>query len=285
MIFSSLLISLLLTTTVTTEDLLQAARQDFEAGRYSTAVKTLTGALSTTSPQAPALHFWLARTYYEMRDFDNAVNHAETAVKLDPQNAEYNRWLGRAYGEKADQSHSFFLARKVKQAFEAAVHLAPSSIAARRDLMQYLVEAPWIVGGDKQKAREQIDAIAKLDAVEGRLARATYFSADKKWKEAETEYLAVIDARPAAIEPYMEAAHFFADRKDQPHLDRAIEAARRVGSRDPRVDYFHAISLILHRDQLPLAEKLLRSYIANVPEKSDFPSHHSAMEWLSRINL
>src|SRR5215470_14616661 len=100
----------------------------------------------------------------------------ETSVKLAPDNSEYNRWLGRAYGGKAEKSRSFFLARKVKKAFETAVHLAPQSIEARRDLMQFCIEAPWIVGGDKGTAKEQIDAIQKLSPLEGRLARAAYLA-------------------------------------------------------------------------------------------------------------
>jgi len=258
------------------------ARAAFDRGNYSGAVKTLNSALSE-APQDPALHYWALRSYYELRDFENAVTHGETAVKLDPQNAEYTRWLGRAYGAKAEESRSFFLARKVKQAFEAAVHLAPTSIAARRDLMQYLVEAPWIVGGDKGKAREQVDAISKMDPVQGHLARGAFFAADKEWKRAEGEYEAALDQGPQLIDSYMEVAEFFTDRQDAQALDRAIAAAKRIDSRDPRLEYYTAVNLILRRNDLPTAEKLLRSYVANVPERSDYPSHKSAQEWLSRI--
>src|SRR6266581_3127561 len=178
MIFSLLLLSAFLT-----QDPIQTAHSQFDSGNYTAAVKTLTAALAQ-SPGDASLHYWIARSYYELRNYDEAVRHAETSVKLAPENAEYNRWLGRAYGAKADQSRSFFLARKVKQAFEAAVRLAPGSIPARRDLMQYCVEAPWIVGGDKNKARQQIDAISKLDPVEGRLARGAYLRVEKQWKAA-----------------------------------------------------------------------------------------------------
>jgi len=281
-----LLISILLSTTpvsAPTVGAVDTARAAFSTGNYSGAVKALNSALSET-PKDPALHYWALRSYYELRDFENAVTHGETAVKLDPQNAEYTRWLGRAYGAKAEQSRSFFLARKVKQAFEAAVHLAPTSIAARRDLMQYLVEAPWIVGGDKGKAREQVDAISKMDAVQGHLARGAYFAADKQWKQAEGEYSAVLDNRPQLIDSYMEVAEFFTDRQDAQALERAIEAAKRIDPKDARLEYFTAVSLILRRNDLPTAERLLRSYVANVPERSDYPSHKSAQEWLSRLN-
>jgi len=260
----------------------EAARAAFESGNYSVVLKAVTAALSAT-PQNASLHYWALRSYYELKDYDNAVTHGEKAVKLDPQNAEYNRWLGRAYGGKAEESHSFFVARKVKQAFEAAVHLAPASIQARRDLMEFLAEAPWIVGGDKQRAKEQVDVISKIDPVEGYLAQGAYFAADKKWKEAEAEYVKVLDGRAHRLESYLEAAEFFADRKDAQKIDQAVEAARRIDSRDPRLNYYSAVSLILRRNQLPTAEKLLQSYVSSVPQRSDYPSHKSAQEWLSRI--
>jgi len=258
------------------------AQAQFETGNYSAAIKAVTAALSE-APEDASLHFWALRSYYELRDYNNAVTHGEKAVRLDPQNAEYSRWLGRAYGAKAEQNHSFFIARKVKQAFEAAVHLAPMSIPARRDLMQYLTEAPWIVGGDKTKAREQIEVISKIDPVEGHLARAAYFAADKKWQEAEREYVAAVDAHPQRLDSYIEAAEFFEDRKNAQQIERVVDAARRVDPKDPRLDYYTAVSLILRRNELPVAEHLLRSYLANVPQRSDYPSHRAAEQWLSLI--
>ena len=281
MLLSALLTSLLLISpsAESSQQALQAAQSHFAAGRYVEAQKLLTTALETT-PQDAAVNYWLARACYEQHNYEKAVTYAETAVKLVPQDADYQRWLGRAYGAKAEESRSFFLARKVKQAFEAAVRLAPRSIEARRDLMQYLAEAPWIVGGDKNKAREQVQAISQLDPMEGRLAQAAYLCTQKKWSEAQTEYLAVLDQHPSRIHPYMEAADFFADRKDPNNLDRVLTGAASVDSHDPRVDFYRAVVLILRGADRTTAEKLLASYIANVPERSDYPSHNQAREWL-----
>jgi tetratricopeptide (TPR) repeat protein len=276
MILGTLLLSFLLA------DPAQTARAQFDDGNYKAALNTLNTALEKSANSA-SLHYWSARTNYEMRNYDEAVKHAELAVKFAPEDAEYNRWLGRAYGAKAEESHSFFLARKVKQAFEAAVKLAPGNIAARRDLMQYCVEAPWIVGGDKEKAKQQIAAIAAIDPIEGRLARAAYLKAEEQWRPAESEYLAILDQHPTHIGPYMEAAEFFADRKDVNNLERTIDGASRVDSRDARVGYYRAVALILRGIDAATAERLMKSYVASVPEKSDYPSHKSAMDWLARL--
>jgi tetratricopeptide (TPR) repeat protein len=130
------------------------AQAEFEEGNYAEAIKTLLAAHDSAPDES--IDYWLSRAYYEEEDYDQAIAYGEKAVKTGPQNSEYYRWLGRAYGAKAERSHSLFLARKVKNAFEAAVHLAPRNVNARRDLMQYLVEAPGIVGGNKEKAKQQI---------------------------------------------------------------------------------------------------------------------------------
>jgi tetratricopeptide (TPR) repeat protein len=277
MILVTLLFALLLN-----EATIQTAQSQFDAGNYKAALDTLSTALAKSPNDAP-LHYWSARSNYELRDYDKAISESETAVKLDPKNAEYNRWLGRAYGAKAEQSRSFFLARKVKQAFEAAVRLAPGDIAARRDLMQYCVEAPWIVGGDKDKARQQIDAIAAIDPIQGKMARAAYLATDKQWKAAEAEYVSLIGQHPQNVDAYMEAADYFTGRNDANNLERVINAASQIGPQDPRLNYYRAVVLVLRQSELPTAAKLLQAYIS-VPERSDYPSHRSATEWLRRTS-
>jgi Tfp pilus assembly protein PilF len=150
--------------------------------------------------------------------------------------------------------------------------------------MEYCVEAPWIVGGDKDKAKQQIEAITAIDPVEGHLARAAYFAAEKQYKPAENEYLAVLSQHPADIHPYMEAAEFFEARKDAANLDRTVESAAQIDPHDPRVSFYRAVVLIMKRTNATAAEQLLKTYIASVPEKSDYPSHKSATEWLARLH-
>jgi tetratricopeptide (TPR) repeat protein len=276
-----LLMQVLLVTTVLGSPV-DRARAHFEAGEYSEAILMLSAA-HRMAPNDAAINYWLERSYYEEHDYELAIAYGEEAVKWSPENAEYHRWLGRAYGAKAERSHSFFLARKVKKAFETAVELGPRNIPARRDLMQFLLEAPGIIGGDKEKAKQQVELIAKLDPIEGRLARAAFFSTEKKWKEAEAEYLAVLNQHPENIESYMEAADFFTDRKNADNLERVLAGAARLGVRDPRLDFYRAVVLILRRAELPAAEALLRSYVNHVPERSDYPSHGAALAWLRAV--
>jgi tetratricopeptide (TPR) repeat protein len=263
--------------------LVQAAQKQFNAGNYSGAITTLQSAVTQNASSAEA-YYWLGRSYYEIRDYDNAITAGEKSIALDAKNSAYHQWLGRIYGGKADRDRSFSYARKVKKEFEDAVQLNPSNIPARRDLEDYCLQAPWVVGGSKDEAREQVEAIAALDPVEGHLARAVYdLDAQKKPDLAEEEYRAVLAAKPSKIEPYLEVISFFQHQNKPADMQTAIQAAAQVGGNDPRLGYSRAAALVLSNSNLPDAEKYLKSYLASTPERSDWPSHASARVWLGRL--
>jgi len=264
------------------DDALGKARRQFDAGDYPGATATLQTALAQAPRDAP-LYYWLARCAYELGDFNTAAAQAQRAIQLDPQNSDYHLWLGRAYGEKADRERSFSLARKTKSEFEEAVRLNPGNIPARRDLMEYYVEASWIVGGSKDKAQQQVEAIAALDAVAGHLARADYWRYQKKPELAEAEYRQVLELKPNRAEPYLEVADFYQRRKVAARMEAAVEAAARVDPSNPQLLYYCGVVRVLAGNHLPQAEQFLKSYLAEVPQRSDLPSHASALEWLGRL--
>jgi len=259
------------------------ARRQFDLGNYSGAVTTLNNALGR-NPNDGEVQFWLARTFYELKDFANAVTHAERAVEIDPKNSLYHQWLGRSYGEEADREHSFSLARKVKKEFEEAVRLNPSNLEARRDLESFNIQAPWIVGGSKDAAHDQVEAIAAVDPVEGHLARAEYDrDALKKNDQAEAEYKLVLDSKVQRIEDYFEIADFYRDLGRGADMEPAIAAAEKIKPGDARVGYYRAVEHILAGTSTGNSEALLKSYLANTPDRSDWPSHASARVWLGRL--
>ena len=108
------------------------------------------------------------------------------------------------------------------------MQLNPSNVAARRDLEDYDLQAPWVVGGNKDQAREQVEAIAKLDPVEGHVAHAIYdLDAQKKADMAEKEYREVLAAKPSKIEPYMEVIAFFQKQNKPADMQAAIQLPHR----------------------------------------------------------
>jgi len=262
---------------------IQSAQRDFNAGNYAVAISTLQPLVGQSSSNTEAF-FWLGRSYYEISDYDSAIAQLEKAASLDPKNSVYQQWLGRAYGGKADRDRSFSLAKKVKKQFELAVTLNPSNIAARRDLEEYCLDAPWIVGGSKDEALEQVNAIAAIDPVQGHLARALYLREGlKKPEEAENEIRQVLSADPKKPDPYLEAAEFFERQNKPADMNAAIQAAARVSPNDPRLTYYRGVGAVLGNTNLSEAERDLKSYLASTPDRSDWPSHASARDWLGRL--
>lgn len=263
--------------------LLQSAQHQFGTGNYPGAIATL-GTVITQNPLSAEAFYWMGRCYYEIHDFDNAVAHAEKSVALEPKNSMFQDQLGRAYGAKAEHDHSFFLARKVKKQFVQAVQLDPSNIAARKDLEEFCLLAPWIVGGNIDEARVQADEIAKLDPVEGHVARAALdVEGLKKPELAETEYRAILAAKPNNLDAYFEAAAFFRRQNKFSDMNSAIDAAAQVNPNDPRLSFYHGVGLVAAGSNLDRGEQYLKSYLASTPDRSDWPSHAGAREWLGQL--
>lgn len=261
----------------------QIAQRQFNGGDYSGAITSLRTAAAITSSDAES-HFWIARAYYEQRNFDQAIAHFARAVQIAPSNSLYHQWLGRANGEKADLERSFTLARKVKSEFETAVRLNPANIPARRDLEEYCLDAPWIAGGSKDEAKAQVDAIAAIDPIAGHVARAQYdVLALKKPDLADNEYHQAFDAKPKGIEAFLAAADFYQKQNRAADLANVIDAAAKVVPSDPRLAFYRGVQRIMAAKELPQAEQYLKSYLASTPDRSDWPPHAAAREWLGRL--
>ena len=268
-----------------TNALLADASRLFDAGNYQQAANILSAALEQKAQDAP-LHYWLARCYFELRQFDRAAASAEKSVELEPSNSEYRLWLGRAYGRKAEQSGGFSAlssARKSRREFEEAVRLVPTNLHAQRDLIEFYFRAPGIVGGGEDKARRQIQQLEALDAVEAHLARADFLMHKGKPEQAEAECRQVLQAKPTRIGPYLEVADFYRRRNDAVRMEEAVEAAARVDASDHRLGYYRGVARVLAGNRLDEAEQLLKNYLGSVPRHSDLPSHAAAREWLGRL--
>jgi tetratricopeptide (TPR) repeat protein len=257
-------------------------RRMFEAGEYSQVQAASQAALAAT-PKDPTLHYWLARSSYELGVYDTAVHAAEEACRLDPQKSDFQRWLGRAYGRKAEIESSFFLARKTRHAFETAVKLDPSNIQARRDLEEYYAEAPWFLGGGKDKARQQAEAVAALNPLEGLLALADFYRNTDQPEAAQKQYDQVLAKHPEQIHFYLEALDFYEHRRDALNMARVLGAAHPLFPQDPRLLFYSAVSRVIGGMQLDQAETELKQFLAEYPGNSDSVSRGEGLDWLGKV--
>jgi tetratricopeptide (TPR) repeat protein len=148
--------------------------------------------------------FERGRGAHRGRQANDAVNHFERAVALDPANAVYQMWLGHAYSRQLG-SVSFIrkasIGRRVGEAYARAVALDPTNVEAAEARMDFLLEAPGIVGGGVDKARAEAARIGTLNAFRGRLAEARIAEHLKDPAKAERAYRAAIVLEPDSARP------------------------------------------------------------------------------------
>ena len=229
-------------------------------GRMNDAISIL-----LTRDDAESLHL-LSRAYYATEHWDEAVKYGERAVALRPENAYYHLWLAREYGQKAANANAMTAAaaaRKAKTEFERAVQLDPSNLEARLDLAQYYTEAPAIMGGGLDKAREQATQVAKQNAAKSHLILARVAAKEKQLPEAERYlHLAISEAQDPA-EYWLELAEFYRLHERPEDMQKA--ALNAVAQHGISADtYFDAADvLFLGNRDYPEAMSYLKQYLAS----------------------
>ncbi len=157
-------------------------------------------AFAKANPKNSEALILLTRARLQAGKSELAVDSAEKAATLSPNNAQAQFWLGNAYGSqigKVGMLSKMSLAPKLRDAFEATIRLDPNNLDARESVLQYYLQAPSVVGGGKDKAVLQVKEIAKRDAARGHLAQAQIYMADKNTAAALKSYEAAYAAKPS----------------------------------------------------------------------------------------
>ena len=264
---------------------LEKAKGAFEKGEYAQAIEILkSGAAGETANGD--LYVLLARAYLELNQYDAAVNSAEKAVAINPKNSEYHRWLGEAYGAKADHASmlsAYSLARKTQKEFAAAVDLDAHNFDAQQDLIEYDCTAPGMVGGGEEKAQPLIEKLAALDAVEGHYATGICRAQKKNYDAADAEFAKALESKPKTAKRVYDIGDYYLQRKNGEKLLVVAGAGEELTPRDPRGKFYRGVALILQNEKLPEAEKLLREYLEVAPMNSEYPRPWVAHYWLGRL--
>ena len=253
-----------------------APQQLLASGHVDEALEILQQQTSRPISDADSYNL-LCRAYFMLEEWDRAISGCERATRLDPNNSTYFMWLGRVYGEKADRSGFLSAAgmvRKVRSSFERAVELDPKNWEARTDLAEFYLEAPGIVGGGKDKARAQAEAIQPLNPAMAHWVLARLAEKNNDAGGAEHEYRSEIAESHSSARSWFDLAAFLRHNR---RLDEMDEALRKLESSpldrpDTLVD---AASILLRAERdFPLAVSLLRRYLASPVEAAPaFKAH------------
>jgi Tfp pilus assembly protein PilF len=256
----------------------ESAQEMLAAGQIDDVIAELNHRLASAPADAEASNL-LCRAYFTLDAWDRAESSCRKAVSLDPNNSRFHLWLGRVYGEKADRANFMSaagLAGKVRGEFERAVQLNPKDVEARLDLAEFYIEAPGIVGGGEQKAREQAQSVAAVNPGREHWIYARIAEKKKQTAAAEAEYRQFIDLSKGEAEAWLNLALFLRRQKRLDEMEQAIVKLSQAPT--TKLEVLEEASGMLYRAgrAYPLATELMRRYLDAGPVEAApaFKAHH-----------
>lgn len=263
----------------------EAAQQAYEQYEYARAIELLRGAMKE-DPQNGDVQLLLAKSYYELEQWDAVASSAERAVAIHPNNSSYHEWLGRAYGEKADRAGGFTalsLARKTHKELEMAVRLDERNFSATQALIEYDCSAPGIAGGGEDKARPLIARLATLDAAEGHYAEGNCRRHKKDYATAEIEFSKALESKPKSTDLIYDIGDHEMKRGQPERLLKVVEAGEELDAGDPRGEFYRGVAMVMSKEKPADAEELLREYLKKSPMRTGYPRPADAHYWIGKL--
>jgi tetratricopeptide (TPR) repeat protein len=237
-------------------------------------------------PDKDAAEFDLiGKNYFMLGNFKKSSEYHEKAVAADPSNSEYQHWLGKAYGRRAETSSVFTapgLASKARQHFEKAVALNPQNQEAVSDLFEYYLEAPGFLGGGLDKAAKLAEGMAKLDAAEGLWAQARIAERRKDFAAAEDRLRRAMAAAPKQVGRVIDLAKFLSKQGRVEESEETFLAAERIAPDAPKLLYQRAETYIKAGRKIDTARDLLKRYLSASLSPED-PSRRDAEKLLKQV--
>jgi len=246
------------------------AKRLIEAEEFEQARDVLLKAVED-QPDDAEVNFLLCKTFVILEDHDNAIKYGKKAVELDDSVSEYHLWLGRAHGMQAQNGSKFkaiFRANRARKEFEKAVACDSLNVEARLQLAQYLLMAPGIAGGSRDKAKEHVEIIEQIDSLFGAIAWSTYWEREEDTLKAENYIRSAVrlDTTSNHLATYM--LGYFLQRQKRYHEAAGVfEKGFREHPDETGLVYQVGRTYVLAEDSLDKAEWCFKEYLKVEPKK------------------
>ncbi|WP_263373297.1 tetratricopeptide repeat protein [Granulicella aggregans] len=208
-------------------------------GHYRRAEAVIRAALARTPNDAHYLSD-LSIVDWAFNRLDSAIANSEKAVAADPRSAEAHAHLADAIGAKVIASNAstfekISLIHRFRKEVDKTLELDPNDVDALQDLAQFYWNAPGMVGGDKNKARQTADRLNAISPFRAATARADFLNDDANLPRRNAAVIAIwrtaVAARPDDYEA--RAALAAACLEDSAHFSDAETEAKRAIAIDP----------------------------------------------------
>jgi tetratricopeptide (TPR) repeat protein len=175
--------------------------------------------------------------YAAMGEWDRASEILEEAVSKHPGNADLLLALAVVYREKLMRSGMIGRmtnGRKSSRALERAFSIDPTHLEIRRQMVFYLVHAPGIAGGDKDRGKKIALETVQMDEVEGRIQLAVACRERGEIDQSVAAFRRAIELDPQRGEAYFMLGHTYLENGDYEAAERTFGEYAGVAPEDPR---------------------------------------------------
>jgi hypothetical protein len=262
-----------------------APEQLIEAGHWKRARVLVEARLRAAPDDANAI-FLQSQIRNAFGDHTSPQTLAEKAVRLDGGVARYHRQLAEVQGVMAQHAgilQQVALARRFRKEIDTALALDPRDVQAQRDLMEFYLLAPGLLGGDIKRAESAAQQIAALDQAEGFLARARIAEVRKDNGQMEAMLRRAAEVHPPSYKAQVALAEFYL-APEHPNDAPAEAWARSALAVDgKRIGAYSVLaSIYAGRGDWSALDTVLSDAAGNVPD--DFAPYYRAAERLLAAN-
>lgn len=262
---------------------LDQAKKLFEERKYEESQKLL-NPIDDDDRDYAAAQYYLGRIAFAKKEYDDAADYFEEATEANDKEAEYFTWLGDTYGTIAGDANVItqgMLAPKMKSAWEKAIALDSKNLGSRLSLIQYYLQAPGIMGGSVEKAKEVAGQVAKIKSAEGHRQLGNIYLKEKNTAEAEKEFILMVKADPTYVGGL---ANFYTGQKQYDKAFQLFEEAIQKNPNDFLSIYQFGRTSAVSGQRLEKGEEYLKKYLTTYTPKQNEPSHAGANMRLGQIS-
>ncbi len=232
------------------------------------------------------INYLIGQDYYMLGNFKKASDFLKKAADAEPKSANYQLWMGRAFGRRAENSsplRAFDYAVKARQYFEKARELEPNNLDILGDLFDYYLRAPGFLGGGIKKAEDITKRVAKINRAEGHRFQGHLSEKKKKFKPAESNFREAIRMAPDQFNYRVDFAKFLSRQKRYTESEQLFNEAAKISPYNPDLLYERAESYIYEKRNLDVAQILLKEFLSQNLTPDNIP-RYEAEKLLKKIS-
>lgn len=204
-----------------------------------------------------------------------------------PQDADTQYWLGASAGSMAANVSLFRAAgyaRKTKRAFQRAIELDPEHVAAHQGLISYYLQAPGMLGGDKDEAIALSERLTAFAPVDGKLQQAAIYDEINQPERARKVLSELAESHPDDPRALLRLGFFYQSDEDYALAYESFARAATVGddseaARNARLGALYQLgrNAVFSGERIDEGIRALSQYVAEPELNASLPDVNWAL--------